>query len=60
MANLAKTTVFTSSGYQKETPIDKTTRIVRNKTDDKADVHQQKTARLHKARFEIEVDTLEL
>ena len=60
MANLAKTTVFTSSGYQKETPIDKTTRIVRSKTDDEADVRQQKTARLRKACFMIEVDTLAL
>ena len=41
MANLAKITVFTSSGSQNETPIDKTTRIVRRITEDEADVHQQ-------------------
>ena len=52
MANLAKTTVFTSSGSQKETPLDKTTRIVRRINEDEADVRHQKTARLRKARFE--------
>ena len=59
MANLAKTTVFTSSGSQKETPLDKTTRIVRRVNEDEADVRHQKTARLRKARFESEADTLE-
>jgi len=43
MANLAKTTVFTSSGSQKETPLDKTTRIVRRINEDEADVRHQKT-----------------
>ena len=41
MVKLAKITVFTSSGSQNETPIDKTTRIVRRITEDEADVHQQ-------------------
>jgi hypothetical protein len=59
MANLAKTTVFTSSGSQKETPLDKTTRIVRRINEDAADVRHQKTARLRKARFESEADTPE-
>ena len=57
MANLAKTTVFTSTSDQKETPLDKTTRIVRRITEDEADVRHQKTARLRKARFESEADT---
>ncbi len=57
MANLAKATVFTSSGSQKETSLDKTTRIVRRITEDEADVRHQKTARLRKARFESEADT---
>jgi hypothetical protein len=59
MANLAKTTVFASSGSQKETPLDKTTRIVRRITEDEADIRHQKTARLRKARFESEADTPE-
>jgi hypothetical protein len=59
MANLAKTTVFTSNGSQKETPLDKTTRIVRRITEDEADIRHQKTARLRKARFESEADTPE-
>lgn len=54
MANLAKTTVFTSDTSPKETPLDKTTRIVRRITEDEAEVRHQKTARLRKARFESE------
>ncbi len=57
MANLAKTTVFTSYTSPKETPLDKTTRIVRRITEDEAEVRHQKTARLRKARFESEADT---
>ncbi len=59
MANLAKTTVFTSSGCEKETALDKSTRIVRRINEDEADVRHQKTARLRKARFESEADTPE-
>jgi hypothetical protein len=56
MANLAKTNVFTSTSAQKETPLDKTTRIVRRITEDEAEVRHQKTARLRKARFESEAE----
>ena len=57
MANLAKTTVFTSDTSRKETPLDKTTRIVRRITEDEAEVRHQKTDRLRKARFESQADT---
>ena len=57
MANLAKTTVFTPNNSPKETPLDKTTRIVRRITEDEAEVRHQKTARLRKARFESEAST---
>jgi hypothetical protein len=57
MANLAKTTIFTSTSAQKETLLDKTTRIVKRITEDEAEVRLQKTARLRKARFESEADT---
>lgn len=57
MANLAKTTVFTSTNTQKETPLDKTTRIVRRINDDETEARHQKTARLRKARFESEAGT---
>ena len=52
MANLAKTIAFTPDSSPKETPMDKTTRIVRRITDNEAEVRHQKTARLRKARFE--------
>jgi hypothetical protein len=57
MANLAKTTVFTATSAQKETPLDKTTRVVKRITEDETEVRHQKTARLRKARFENEADT---
>ena len=60
MTNLAKTTVFASENSRKETPSDKTTRIVRRITEDEAEVRHQKTARLRKARFESEAETPDL
>lgn len=57
MANLARTTAFKSTNARKETPLDKTTRIVRGITEDEAEIRHQKTARLRKARFENTVDT---
>jgi len=57
MANLAKTTVFTSNKPPKETALDRTTRIVRHITEDEAQVRHQKNARLRKARFESETNT---
>jgi hypothetical protein len=56
MANLAKKIAFTHEGSLKETPLDKTTRIVRRITDNEADVRHEKTARLRKARFEKEAE----
>jgi hypothetical protein len=44
MANLAKTTVFTSGTSPKETPLDKTTRIVRRITEDEAELRHQKNS----------------
>lgn len=57
MAKLAKTTVYTSATPDKETMLDKTTRIVRRINDDEAEVRHVKTARLRKARFESEAET---
>ncbi|SFF23467.1 hypothetical protein SAMN04488523_1352 [Sulfitobacter brevis] len=57
MANLAKTTIFTSGTSPKETPLDKTTRIVRRINEDEAEIRHQKTARLRKARFDSDADT---
>ena len=54
MANLAKTTALMSPNAPKETPLDKTTRIVKRITEDEAEVRHKKTARLRKARFEHE------
>ncbi|MBB5722206.1 hypothetical protein FHS72_001830 [Loktanella ponticola] len=57
MANLAKTIIFTSGTSPKETPLDKTTRIVRRINEDEAELRHQKTARLRKARFDSDADT---
>lgn len=52
MARLAKATILTTTKSQKETPLEKTTRISRRMNDDEAEVRHVKTARLRKARFE--------
>lgn len=52
MTKIVKKTVITTAAPEKETLLDKTTRIVRQITDDEADVRHVKTARLRKARFE--------
>ncbi len=57
MAKLAKTTVLISTGRQKETSLDKTTRIVRRITEDEAEKRHLKTAHLRKARLESKTDT---
>lgn len=56
MIKLAKTTVFSTAKPDKETVLDKTTRIVRRINDDEAQVRHVKTARLRKARFESEAE----
>lgn len=52
MANSAKLNGFNATGPQKETPMEKTTRIVRKLIDDEAEARNLKTERLRKARFE--------
>jgi hypothetical protein len=56
MAKTAELDDFISKGTQKETALEKTTRIVRIINEDEAEVRQIKTARLRKARFESEED----
>lgn len=56
MANLTKMTDFTSTSSQKETPLDKTTRIVRRITKEEAELRHQKAARLRKVRFDSEAE----
>ncbi|KIN71940.1 hypothetical protein [Sulfitobacter guttiformis] len=52
MARLAKATIQATKTPQKETPLEKTTRISRRMNNDEAEVRHVKTARLRKARFE--------
>jgi hypothetical protein len=49
-------TDFTSTSSQKETPLDKTTRIVRRITKEEAELRHQKAARLRKVRFDSEAE----
>jgi hypothetical protein len=59
MTKLSKITDFTLTKPKKETPLDKTTRIVRRITEDEAEIRHLKTSRLRKARFESEADALD-
>lgn len=52
MTNAAQLKSLRYTDNRKETPLDKTTRIVRRINDDEAEVRHVKTARLRKARFE--------
>ena len=52
MTKLATTTLFTTAEPQKETALDKTTRIVRSMNEDDAERRHLKVARLRKNRFE--------
>jgi hypothetical protein len=54
MANLAKTTLFTSAEAPKETALDKTTRIVRRMNDEDAEKRHLKAAQLRRDRFNKE------
>lgn len=54
MAKLALKTLFTSDEIQKETALDKTTRIVRRMNNDDAEKRHLKVARLRSARFQKE------
>lgn len=51
---------FASTANRKETPLDKTTRIVKRITEDEAQMRQLKTARLRKARYESEEATVDV
>lgn len=57
MAKLTKTSVFKASGHIVETPMDKTTRIVRKMVKDEAEQRQVKNDRLRNARLEREANT---
>jgi hypothetical protein len=54
MTKMSKDTLLKATTGQKETPLDKTTRIVRGMTDDADEQRRLKTARLRKARVERE------
>ena len=57
MAKLAKTIVLTPICAKKETPLDKTTRIMRRIAEDEAEIRAVKTTRLRNARLESEAGT---
>lgn len=57
MAKLKKTSVFKAQGPSAETPMDKTTRIVRKMVEEEAEQRQTKNDRLRKARLERETNT---
>ncbi|MCK0150673.1 hypothetical protein MWU54_11605 [Marivita sp. S6314] len=57
MAKLTKTSVFKAQGPKVETPMDKTTRIVRKMVEEEAEQRQAKNDRLRNARLEREAKT---
>ncbi len=57
MAKLTKTNLFKAQGPKVETPIDKTTRIVRKMVKEEAEQRQAKNDRLRNARLEREANT---
>lgn len=57
MAKPAKTIEFKTTGPQKETPMDKTTRIVRDIQDGETKQREIKTTRLRNARLQSEAGT---
>lgn len=58
LAKLTKTSVFKAQGSKAETPLDKTTRIVRKMVAEEAEQRQAKNDRLRNARLEREANTL--
>lgn len=56
MAKLTTDKIFTSAKEAKETALDKTTRIVRQMTEDEAEKRQIKTKQLRLARLEKEAN----
>ncbi len=59
MAKLAMKTVFTTAEPQKETPLEKTARVVREINEEETEIRDVKTERLRNARLESEADTLD-
>ncbi|WP_299293142.1 hypothetical protein [uncultured Tateyamaria sp.] len=57
MAKLTKASVFKAQGPSAETPMDKTTRIVRKMVEEEAEQRETKNNRLRKARLEREANT---
>ena len=57
MAKLTKKNVFKSYDAKPETPMDKTTRVVRKMVDEDAEERQAKITRLRNARLEREANT---
>jgi hypothetical protein len=57
MTRLTKSTLFKAAKPRAETPMDKTTRIVRGIIDDENEQRETRTARLRKARLEREAAT---
>ncbi|NSX56979.1 hypothetical protein [Parasulfitobacter algicola] len=57
MAKLTKTSVFKAQGSKAETPLDKTTRVVRKMVEEEAEQRQTKINRLRNARLEREANT---
>ncbi|MEM7748376.1 MAG: hypothetical protein AAF346_09015 [Pseudomonadota bacterium] len=57
MAKLTKTGVFKAQVPNAETPLDKTTRVVRKMVEEEAEQRQAKNNRLRNARLEREANT---
>ncbi|MBW4709835.1 hypothetical protein KX928_18785 [Roseobacter sp. YSTF-M11] len=57
MAKPTKTSVFKAQSPNAETPLDKTTRVVRKMVEEEAEQRQAKNDRLRKARLEREANT---
>ena len=57
LAKLTKTSVFKAQGSKAETPLDKTTRVVRKMVEEEAEQRQTKMNRLRNARLEREANT---
>ncbi|RBW60433.1 hypothetical protein [Ruegeria sp. A3M17] len=57
MAKLKKATVFNAHVPKAETPMEKTTRVVREMVNEEAEQRQIKNARLRKTRLERDANT---
>lgn len=57
MTKLTKNTLFNVYDSKPETPMDKTTRVVRQMVDEEAEQRQAKNSRLRNARLEREANT---